>query len=260
MLRSNLQIRELLLPALKGRDEMNTYTTIVVLICMLLYTIYAVWQILQFKRLASGIFGTTAVIAGSIGVYLIAPFIAVFILWVIKIVLAILIISVFLGILGIYQVVIIQFYFRIAYISFLESGDMMFYENNFYRTSDGSLDVEFLFVNLGRPIGWRAYILTDINYKIFSRLRSDNCTIVHRLTENNNEMIRKINNFVQMSRQTNSYLNNIRYICWSKAIYDLSDMREVAKTWSEITAYYIRNGGSFGSIQPVLKQRGVISL
>ena len=44
----------------------------------------------------------------------------------------------------------------------------MRYENNFYRTSDGLLDVEFLFVDLGGSNGWRAYILTDINYKQFS--------------------------------------------------------------------------------------------
>lgn len=136
----------------------------------------------------------------------------------------------------------------------------MQYENNFYRTSDELLDIEFLFVNLGGSSGWRAYILTDINYKMFSRSRSDDCTVVHRLTENNSDMNRKINNFIQMTRQTDNTDRTIRYICWTKAIHDLSDMREVAKTWSEITAYYIRNGGSFGSIQPILKQRGVISL
>ena len=36
--------------------------------------------------------------------------------------------------------------------------------------------------------------------------------------------------------------------------------REIAKTWSEITAYYIRNGGSFESIQPKLKRKGIIKL
>lgn len=136
----------------------------------------------------------------------------------------------------------------------------MQYENNFYRTSDGLLDVEFLFVDLGEASGWRAYILTDINYKMFSRFRSTDCSIIHRLTESNSDMKRKINNFIQMTRQTSDINRTIHYICWSNAIHNLSDMREVAKTWSEITAYYIRNGGSFGSIQPILKQRGIISL
>lgn len=132
----------------------------------------------------------------------------------------------------------------------------MQYENNFYRTSDGLLDVEFLFVDLGGSSGWRAYILTDINYKMFSRTRSTDCSIIHRLTEGNNDMKRKIINFMQM----NNVDRTIYYICWSNPIHNLSDIREVAKTWSEITAYYIRNGGSFGSIQPKLKRRGVISL
>lgn len=136
----------------------------------------------------------------------------------------------------------------------------MQYENNFYRTSDGLLDIEFLFVDLGGQTGWRAYILTDINYKMFSKLRSDSCATVHRLTENSNDMQRKIRNFMQMTRQSAVLNKPIRYICWSKAIHELSDIREVAKTWSEITAYYIRHGGSFQSIQPVLKSRGIITL
>lgn len=136
----------------------------------------------------------------------------------------------------------------------------MQYENIFYRTSDGLLDVEFLFVDLGGTTRWRAYILTDINYQMFSGSRSTACTTIHRLTESDNDMKRKINNFIQMTRQTYNADRPIYYICWSNPIHDLSDMREVAKTWSEITAYYIRNGGSFDSIQPKLKRRGVISM
>ena len=75
----------------------------------------------------------------------------------------------------------------------------MQYENNFYRTSDGLLDVEFLFVDLGGTNGWRAYILTDINYQMFSSNRSTACSTIHRLTEGNNDMKRKIINFMQMS-------------------------------------------------------------
>lgn len=136
----------------------------------------------------------------------------------------------------------------------------MQYENIFYRTSDGLLDVEFLFVDLGGTTRWRAYILTDINYQMFSGSRSTACTTIHRLTESDNDMKRKINDFIQMTRQTYNADRPIYYICWSNPIHDLSDMREVAKTWSEITAYYIRNGGSFDSIQPKLKRRGIISL
>ena len=36
---------------------------------------------------------------------------------------------------------------------------MMLFENNYYRTSDYLLDIEFLFVDLGTSTGWRIYIL-----------------------------------------------------------------------------------------------------
>lgn len=137
---------------------------------------------------------------------------------------------------------------------------MMLYENNFYRTSDGLLDIEFLFVDLGRTIGWRAYILTDINYRMFSIFRSTCCFDIHRLSEGDKDLKLKINNFIQATRCTDTVKKTIYYICWSQPIHDLSDMREIAKTWSEITAYYIRNGGSFSSIQKKLKQRKIISL
>lgn len=79
---------------------MNTYTMIIVLICMLLYTIYAVWQIFQFERLSSGILGTTAVVAGGVGVYLIAPLIAAAILWILKAIGVIAIIAIIFGAFG----------------------------------------------------------------------------------------------------------------------------------------------------------------
>lgn len=63
---------------------METYTLVVIIICMILYTIYAIWQIAQFEHPASGIFGTVAVIAGGVGVYLVVPFIAAVILWLLK--------------------------------------------------------------------------------------------------------------------------------------------------------------------------------
>ena len=64
---------------------MDTFTLIVVIICMLIYTIYAIWQILQFEHPASGIFGTAAVIAGGVGLYLILPVILAVIIWILKI-------------------------------------------------------------------------------------------------------------------------------------------------------------------------------
>lgn len=76
---------------------METFTMIVVIVCMLIYTIYAVWQILQFNHILSGVLGTAAVIAGGIGVYLIAPFIASLIIGLLEIAGAIIVLAVIFG-------------------------------------------------------------------------------------------------------------------------------------------------------------------
>lgn len=133
----------------------------------------------------------------------------------------------------------------------------MLFENNYYRTSDYLLDIEFLFVNLGTP-GWRIYILSEINYKQFSASRSDSVTTIHRLTESNSDMLRKINTFQRNKGRPVADSTPIHYICWKYKIDSLERAREIAKMWSEITAYYIRNGGSFETIQPKLKRTGII--
>lgn len=137
---------------------------------------------------------------------------------------------------------------------------MMLFENNYYRTSDFLLDIEFLFVDLGAPTGWRIYILSDINYKQFSLFRSDSITTIHRLTEHNSDMLKKINTFRRSKGRAATDITPVHYICWKHQIDSLERAREIAKTWSEITAYYIRNGGNFESIQPKLKRKGIINL
>ncbi len=135
---------------------------------------------------------------------------------------------------------------------------MMQYEYNIYRTSDRLLDIAFLFVEIS-PSNWRAYILTDINYKKFSTSRSDSITDIHRLTEHDESLQNKIRSFIRNNNISYSKMT-IHYICWSSTITSLDSMREVAKTWSEITSNYIRYGGSFQSIQPRLKSKGIISI
>ena len=49
----------------------------------------------------------------------------------------------------------------------------MKYEHNFYITKDKLLDIEFLFLDLDPDIGWRGYVLNEIDYKKFSADRSD---------------------------------------------------------------------------------------
>ena len=132
----------------------------------------------------------------------------------------------------------------------------MQYEHNFYRTSDFLLDLEFLFVDRGAS-GWRAYILTPINYKQFSILRSDAITTIHRLTESDLDIITKIKNYKRDVDGVN-FNEPIKYICWKHKVKTLDDMRNIAKMWSEITAYYIRHGGKFETIQPILRDKGII--
>lgn len=128
-------------------------------------------------------------------------------------------------------------------------------ENNFYLTHDKSLDIEFLFVNLGNEVGWRAYILSSIDYK----KRDTSCSTIHRLTESDKHRIELIRRFMHDTRLVLNDSAPIYYICWSTTIHELTKIRELAKTWSEITAYYIKHGGSFLNIQKELKNKGIIS-
>lgn len=121
----------------------------------------------------------------------------------------------------------------------------MKYEHNFYITKDKLLDIEFLFLDLGGSIGWRGYVLSDINYKQFSQNRSDKYTDTHLYIDENQHRYIDAN-------------KDYPYICWTKKIEDLDTMHELAIMWSEITAYYIRYGGTFESIQKKLEKDGVI--
>ena len=121
----------------------------------------------------------------------------------------------------------------------------MKYEHNFYRTRDGSLDIEFLFLDLGNELGWRGYVLNDIDYKAVSQTRSDNYTDTH----------------LYLDSGTNRYVDpdkDYPYICWTKKITSLETMHTLAEMWSEITAYYIKHGGSFEIIERQLRKEGIL--
>lgn len=120
----------------------------------------------------------------------------------------------------------------------------MRYEHAYYMTKDRSLDVEFLLLDLGSR-GWRAYILSNIDYKKVSSSRSTSILDTHRLSERDGER----------------YIDTARpyyYICWNQTIRDLETMKNICAVWSEITAYYIQHGGTFSSIQKKLTDQGVI--
>ena len=121
----------------------------------------------------------------------------------------------------------------------------MKYERAFYLTKDKQLDIEFMFIDLGPIVGWRGYVLSDINYKMFSKYRSDEYTDTHLFLDVN------MNRYIDPNK-------DYPYICWTKPIHDLGTMKELAAMWAEITAYYIKYGGSFTNIQKILEDKGVI--
>ena len=121
----------------------------------------------------------------------------------------------------------------------------MRYEHAYYRTKDKSLDIEFLMLDLGKPLGWRAYVMSDIDYKRVSAQRSDDYRDTHLYLDNG----------------THRYIDKTKdwpYVCRVDPIYDLDVMRHVAGAWCEITAYYIKHGGSFKDIQVKLLEEGVL--
>lgn len=121
----------------------------------------------------------------------------------------------------------------------------MRYEHIWYTTKDQSLTIEFLMLHLGGTKGWRAYILTDINYKRVSTSRSTGWHDTHRFFESSTER------YIDVAK---SY----PYVCWEPAIQELNVLKNVAAVWCEITAYYIRHGGTFPAIQQKLADQGVI--
>jgi hypothetical protein len=88
----------------------------------------------------------------------------------------------------------------------------MRYEHAYYLTKDRSLEVEFLLLHLGAARGWRAYILSDINYKRVSPTRSTAIYDVHRLTETRGER------YIDAAKA-------YPYVCWNQTIHDLDTMK-----------------------------------
>ncbi len=98
-----------------------------------------------------------------------------------------------------------------------------------YRSSDGSLYVDFLFWNLSTDgaddglEGWRIYIYSDINYEN----KSTSFVDTHRLHD---------------SGESHSY------ICWTNKIETLEQAKIIAALWADCTALYIKGEGSFNDI------------
>ena len=121
----------------------------------------------------------------------------------------------------------------------------MKYEHVFYTTKYDNLRIEFLFLRISPALGWRAYILTDIDYKRIDPARSTDWHFTHRFFEADDQR------YIDRQR---SY----PFVCWTTVVRDLKSMKNVAAVWAELTAYYIRNGGTFAENQPRLAAQGII--
>lgn len=106
----------------------------------------------------------------------------------------------------------------------------MVYERRDYRTSDGSMDIDFFILYCNEEIGWRIYIISDINYK--GRNESGHAT--HR-----------------------SHYDDDTYqcVCWLGKLSTLEEAKAVAALWGDCTAGYIKGGGSFDAIAKRLMKR-----
>lgn len=120
----------------------------------------------------------------------------------------------------------------------------MRHENIHYETRSG-LGIDFLLIDLGETLGWRAYILSDIDYWMVSKERSDSFTDTHVYVEVNRHR------FIDPNK-------DYPYICWTKPIHSLETMHELVTMWAEITDYYIYHGGTFETIQEHLEESGVL--
>ena len=129
----------------------------------------------------------------------------------------------------------------------------MKYEHTYYLTSDRSLDIEFLFVEINQS-EWRIYILSDISYGT----RSNGSNDVHRLVEGDQTRINLIRDYLSSTKTTARSDGPLYYICWSTEINDLITAKEIACTWSEITSFYIKNGGTFPNIWNTLKESNIL--
>lgn len=68
---------------------MGTFEIVITIICLIAYTIFAVWAITKCKKLSTGIASSICLAAGSVGVYFAASVVAVVLMWLLKAVLII---------------------------------------------------------------------------------------------------------------------------------------------------------------------------
>jgi hypothetical protein len=92
-----------------------------------------------------------------------------------------------------------------------------------YMTCDNSMRFDFVFMDCGPSIGWRVYIINNIDY----RGRNTSAHATHRL---------------HASGET------YKYICWLGRINTLEEAKKIVGVWGDVTAIRIRTGEDFDEI------------
>ena len=93
---------------------------------------------------------------------------------------------------------------------------MLIYDQvQYYRTLDGSCDIQFGFKHFYD--GWRAYILTPLNYW-------------HRPTD------------LHSTHRLYDSAHGLYYVCWTPPPSTLNAVKAVAAIWANTTMHYIRTG------------------
>lgn len=99
----------------------------------------------------------------------------------------------------------------------------MVYERLDYRTSDGSLVIDFFILYCDDETGWRIYIISDISYKG----QNTDGHATHR----------------------NHYAGDTYpSVCWQGRLSTIEEAKAVAALWGDCTAQYIKGKGSFDQI------------
>lgn len=122
-----------------------------------------------------------------------------------------------------------------------------------YRTKDGSLRIRFLFIDCGAAEGWRAYIMSYINY----RGHSSASAAVHTIREYSTNMKNALDHYVR-NYQPDYGGRNYYYLCRTEKVFSLEKMVSIASVWADITSYYVKNGGDYSDIQQKLAREGLL--
>jgi len=79
---------------------MGAFENIVIVVCLIAYTVFSVWVVKKCLRVFTGVVSSLCLVAGSIGLYLAAPFIAIAVMWIIRILIVIGVITLLMYIFG----------------------------------------------------------------------------------------------------------------------------------------------------------------